>query len=462
MFYRGREAGRMVNGSTGKSPITRSPDHLITCKDLAKTYLLYPTPAARLWQMIFRGKKQFYTPFEALKPLNFTLKKGETVGIVGRNGSGKSTLLQLLAGTLTATSGELQVNGKVAALLELGAGFNPEFTGRENVYLNGSILGMSKAEIDAAYVGIAEFAGIGEFIERPVSTYSSGMVVRLAFAVATASQPEILIVDEALSVGDEAFQRKCFARIEAMRAAGTTILFVSHSAQMVIQLCDRALWLDRGNLMLDDTPKAVMDAYHKALNQESGIRNREAEGGQESDPALSGAPCEKQNVSQRGQFMSLSESVQEYPSAGARIVNPRLTDENGASVTQFEQGKRYQFHYDVQMEQDAENLRCGMLIKTRAGVEVAGAVQHLREQNIPSVKAGDRLSISFSFTCALHPNAYFLNCGVMGEVGGNDGYLHRLVDAFVLKVINPTQRNAYGIQPSGLVDLAVQGNTRKA
>jgi lipopolysaccharide transport system ATP-binding protein len=403
---------------------------LITAQALAKTYLIYPTPAARLWQMLWRGKRHFYTPFEALKPLSFTLQKGETVGIVGRNGSGKSTLLQLLAGTLTATSGTLEVRGKVAALLELGAGFNAEFTGRENVYLNGSILGMSRTEIDAAYAEIAAFAGIGDFIDRPVSTYSSGMVVRLAFAVATASRPDILIVDEALSVGDEAFQRKCFARIEKMREAGTTILFVSHSAQTVIQLCDRALWLDAGQLQMDGAPKQVIDAYHKALN--------------------AGETSEK---------LTPSESLHEYPPMGGHILNPSLTAADGTAVANLEHGKRYQLSYDLQLEKPAENLRCGMLIKTRTGVEVAGAVQMLADQQISRVEAGKTLRISFQFTCLLYPGNYFLNCGVMGEVEGKEIYLHRLVDAFAVQVLNPSGRNAQNILLGGLVDLDFAGKT---
>ncbi len=398
---------------------------VIVCENLAKTYLLYASPAHRLWQMLCRGRRTFYTPFEALRPLSFSLKKGETVGIVGRNGSGKSTLLQLIAGTLTPTSGMAHIKGRIAALLELGAGFNPDFTGRENVYLNGAILGLSHAQIDSLYNEIATFAGIGEFIDRPVATYSSGMVVRLAFAVATAAQPDVLIVDEALSVGDEAFQRKCFARIEQMRAAGTTILFVSHSAQTIIQLCDRALWLEQGMLKMDGAPKAVMDAYHQSLNTSS-----------QADSSL-----------------EAGETLQEYPPAGGRILNPQLTDEAGNAVRQLEHGRRYRFIYDVQLEENAENLRCGMLIKTRTGIEAAGAVIHLTEHGISTAKAGTLVTVDFSFTCLLYPGQYYLNCGVMGDIGSEERYLHRLVDAFTLQVIHPNKRNRHGIAPQGLVDL---------
>jgi len=198
--------------------------------------------------------------------VDLTLGRGETVGIVGRNGSGKSTLLQIICGTLQPTAGDVNVNGRVAALLELGAGFNPDFTGRENVYLNGAIIGLSREEIDAEFEKIERFADIGQFINQPTKSYSSGMYVRLAFSVAIHANPDILIIDEALSVGDEAFQRKCFARIEQMQAKGTTILFVSHSAQAVIELCDRAVLLDAGEILLTGTPKQVVGQYQRLMN----------------------------------------------------------------------------------------------------------------------------------------------------------------------------------------------------
>lgn len=196
--------------------------------------------------MLFRGKRKYFSEFWALKNASFEVHKGETVGIIGSNGSGKSTLLQMLCGTLNPSSGEINVHGRVAALLELGAGFNPEFTGKENVYLNAAILGLSLEEIDAAYADIEEFAEIGEFIDQPVKTYSSGMYVRLAFSVAVHTKPSILVVDEALSVGDARFQAKCLDRIKQMKESGVSILFVSHDVAAVRTLCDRALWLDKG------------------------------------------------------------------------------------------------------------------------------------------------------------------------------------------------------------------------
>ncbi|MDX8377458.1 MAG: ABC transporter ATP-binding protein, partial [Mariprofundales bacterium] len=211
-------------------------DIAIRVQNICKYYQIYSNPQDRLKQSLWRGRKQFYREFKALDDVSFEVKKGETVGIIGRNGSGKSTLLQIICGTLAPTSGDVEVNGRVAALLELGSGFNPEFTGRENVYMNATILGLSKKEIDARFDDIVAFADIGEFIEQPVKTYSSGMMMRLAFAVAINVKPDVLIIDEALSVGDVAFQRKCFGKIEEIRDAGATIMFVSHSEGSIVNL----------------------------------------------------------------------------------------------------------------------------------------------------------------------------------------------------------------------------------
>ncbi len=212
-------------------------DVALKLENISKCFQIYEKPHHRLLQGISRGKKQYYKEYWALRDLSFTINRGETVGIIGRNGAGKSTLLQIICGILTPTSGSLEVHGRVAALLELGAGFNPEFTGRENVFLNGAVLGLSQQEIYHRFDEIASFADIGTFLEQPVKTYSSGMYVRLAFAVATCVNPDILIVDEALAVGDVKFQAKCFRRFEELVAGGTTILFVTHSTEQIVRHC---------------------------------------------------------------------------------------------------------------------------------------------------------------------------------------------------------------------------------
>ena len=239
----------------------KTVDTAIRVQNLSKCYQLYAQPYDRLKQFLWRGRRQYFREFWSLRDVSFEVAKGEVLGIIGRNGAGKSTLLQLLCGTLNPTAGEVNVQGRIAALLELGSGFNPEFTGRENVYLSASILGLSKQETDERFEAIVDFSGIRDFIDQPVKTYSSGMYVRLAFSVATSVDPDILVVDEALSVGDGEFARKSFDRIRAMKESGKTILFCSHSLYQVEAFCDRVLWLDNGNLKLFGEPQVVVQSY---------------------------------------------------------------------------------------------------------------------------------------------------------------------------------------------------------
>lgn len=248
----------------------------IHAQNLGKAFQLYDRPIDRLKQMLMRGRRRYYKEFAALHDVSFELQKGEVLGLVGRNGAGKSTLLQLICGTLSPTTGKVSVHGRVAALLELGAGFNPEFTGKENIYLNASILGLSKAEIDERYEAIVEFSGIADFIHQPVKTYSSGMYVRLAFSIATSVDPDILIIDEALSVGDGAFSRKSFDRIMRLKEKGATILFCSHSIYQVEALCTRALWLEKGVVRLIGDPSTVVARYQNFLDRDIAPQNASA------------------------------------------------------------------------------------------------------------------------------------------------------------------------------------------
>ncbi len=253
-----------------------SNDMAIRVSNLGKCYHIYDTPRDRLKQFVLprlqrlarQPSKQYFREFWALKDVSFEVKKGETVGIIGRNGSGKSTLLQMICGTLNPTSGSIQTNGRIAALLELGSGFNPEFTGRENVYMNAAVLGLSKGEVDERFEEITEFAGIGEFIDQPVKTYSSGMTVRLAFAISVCVKPDILIVDEALAVGDAAFQFKCMERLQSLTQSGTTLLFVSHDMSMVKNFCQGAIYLQSGRERAQGSPEEIAELYFMDIRDE--------------------------------------------------------------------------------------------------------------------------------------------------------------------------------------------------
>jgi lipopolysaccharide transport system ATP-binding protein len=263
---------------------------VIRLQDLSKCYYIYARPEDRLKQSLWRGKKQFYREFWALRNVSFEVQKGEAVGIIGRNGSGKSTLLQLIAGTLNPTAGDVEVNGRAAALLELGSGFNPDFTGRENVYLNGAILGLSNDEVDRRYSDIVAFADIGDFIDQPVKTYSSGMIVRLAFAVSVCVEPDILIVDEALAVGDMAFQLKCMERLDQLTRSGTTLLFVSHDIATVKTFCQRAVYLVSGQVKAIGSASDMVELYlldmrdsqRLALTSHSQVKVKPSLGGDQS------------------------------------------------------------------------------------------------------------------------------------------------------------------------------------
>lgn len=303
----------------------------VEARDLTKIYQLYEKPADRLKQMLFRGRRTYYREYAALSGLSFSLRKGDVLGIIGRNGAGKSTLLQLLCGTLTPTQGELSVHGRIAALLELGAGFNPLFTGRENVYLSGALLGLSEAEIDTQLESIIDFSGIREFIDQPVSTYSSGMYVRLAFSVATSVDPDVLVIDEALSVGDGDFARRSFERIMAMRDAGKTILFCSHSLYQVEMLCNSVLWLDQGCAQAFGSPDHIVPEYQAFLDRLSGIAtpspdsNEAAEAIEVDAPPSSESELESES---NAEPESISEPLAETESAapiasegGARLVS---------------------------------------------------------------------------------------------------------------------------------------------
>jgi lipopolysaccharide transport system ATP-binding protein len=438
----------------------------IKVDNVSKCYHIYDRPGDRLKQFImprfqrFLGKqaKRYFGEFWALQDVSLEIRKGETVGIIGRNGSGKSTLLQLICSTLSPSTGSVTTNGRISALLELGSGFSPEFTGRENVYMNAAILGLSRSEIDARFDDIAAFADIGTFIDQPVKSYSSGMMVRLAFAVAINVDPEILIVDEALSVGDELFQRKCFSKIEAIRSKGATILFVSHSATQIVELCDRAVLMDGGEKLAVGTPKQIVGRYQKLLYapEQTRLAIREEIRAQHAD-AVDGPLAGRQDVGavvdqEKGEVADTFDphlkpaSTIEYESHGAHIADYMITTLTGDRVNTLTLGAVYRYSYRVTFHKSATHVRFGMLIKTTSGLELGGAVTASSPRSsLVYVAAGETYTATFDFRCSLNPGVYFLNAGVVGDVAGTELYLHRVADAAIFRVAPKSDNLATGI-----------------
>lgn len=446
-----------------------SSENVITVTGLAKTYRIYSKPYHRLLQGApLIGGSRWYSEFHALRRVELNVAAGETVGIIGRNGSGKSTLLQLICGTLHPTAGHVRVKGRIAALLELGAGFNPEFTGRENVFLNGAVLGLSRSEMEAKLHEILMFADIGDFIDRPVKTYSSGMYIRLAFAVAISTEPKVMIIDEALSVGDEAFQRKCFARIESLKDDGCTILFVSHSAGSVVQLCDRAVVIDEGESIYTGQPKDAIALYQRLLYAPE-ARRREIRAAILESRQM--PPDEKVDIVRpiRGEVAHVqetdlsdaerfdpgmrAESTVELMSHGARILDPHFENVRGETVNVLMPDGEYFYTYDVSFEQDARKVHFGMMIRSLAGVDLFGMASHADGDGIEIVRAGSRCRVRFKLRSGLLPGTYFTNAGCMGILeDGESRFLHRILDAVMFRV----EMKATNRRKAGFYDLALE------
>jgi lipopolysaccharide transport system ATP-binding protein len=390
-----------------------SDDIVITVRNLTKHYRMFDHPGSRIKQFLSLGLKRYHREFTALDNVSFDIRKGETVGIIGRNGSGKSTLLQLICGILKPTSGSISVNGRVSALLELGAGFNPEFTGRENVYFQGALMGYTKKQMDERFNDIAAFADIEEFIDQPVRTYSSGMYVRLAFSVANSMSPDVLVVDEALAVGDYAFQRKCFAQLDLLRSAGCTIIFVSHDTSVILSQCDKALLLKKGKLILFGEPKHVAETY---LSSDAG-------------GAFATMPDMPASGTYDPGLVPISTMV--YPKCGAEILTPRILDSHGKPANILRCGVEYDYVFDVRFEQPCKQVRFGMLIKAIDGRELGGLVSASKGNGL-RFDAGEQHQQRFRFRCSLLPGTYFLNAGV---VGPDEQYLHRIIDAAMFTVL---------------------------
>jgi len=405
-------------------------------QNLGKLYRIYGHPRDRLLQAAWGNRKQLYRSFWALRDVSFSLECGQTLGLVGRNGSGKSTLLQLICGTLNPTEGLVKRGGRIAALLELGSGFNPEFTGLENVILNGTVLGLSRKELDQCLDDILAFADIGDFIHQPVKTYSSGMAVRLAFAVQAHVQPDLLVVDEALAVGDELFQKKCYAHLKRLKQEGTAILLVSHSGPQILQHCDQALLLHAGRLRLMGSPKRIVSTYARLCNSPAEeweqLLNELNPNESTSGPA--------NNSHQQGQRQSqlVPSSHVSYEARGIRIERVEVLCAGGepATVLEMDQPFTLRFHYSA--DQAWKDLRLACNIANQTGIRITG--QHHAG---PTCEAGDRFCMSFHFRGGLLPGLYFIGGGIW-QSNQPDQFLHRVVDCCALRIQAISPPNAFG------------------
>ncbi|HJR09139.1 MAG TPA: ABC transporter ATP-binding protein [Pyrinomonadaceae bacterium] len=403
---------------------------------VAKQYRIYDHPSDRLKETLTRGWLKRHREFWALREISFEIERGTTTGIVGPNGSGKSTLLQIITGTLEPTHGDVQVEGRVAALLELGAGFNLEFTGLENIYMNAALMGFSRADTDARLERIERFAEIGDFLHQPVKTYSSGMYVRLAFAIAVNTDPDILVVDEALSVGDTIFQHRCVRRIKEMQAAGTTILFVSHEPTLVRALCSRAILLNAGQMIADGTPMEVLNRYQRVI-----MAREEAYDSSSGDASAAGASKVFENAANENESASgVNESAEGVAASGgsegaaargsasleavarqplqysyrhgngrAEVVGAELVDESGRVVELIETGDAVAVHLRVLFHEDVAEPVCGFMIRNRHGINVYGTNTEQRGHPLGAVARGEIIEATFTFNCWLGQEHYFVS-----------------------------------------------------
>ena len=407
-------------------------DIAIKVDKVTKVYHLYDRQRDRLKDALNLTKKKCYREHFALDELNFEIKKGETVGIIGTNGSGKSTILKIITGVLNPTQGEVTVNGRISALLELGAGFNMEYTGIENVYLNGTMIGFTKEEIDERLQDILDFADIGDFVNQPVKTYSSGMFVRLAFAVAINIDPEILIVDEALSVGDVFFQSKCYHKFEEFKKMGKTILFVSHDLGSISKYCDRAILLNKGHKLFEGTPKEAVDMYKRVLVNQVDDDKEQKTIWEHQD----GGDLWRSKI-------PINPDVLEYGSKKAEIVDFAFLDAQGRITNVIEKGSEMTVRMKVKFHEDIAEPIFAFSFKNLMGIELCGTNTMFEKVEITPKKAGDEQIISFKQKMDLQGAEYLLSLGCTGYPHGEFTVYHRLYDVCNLTVVSTKNTVGY-------------------
>lgn len=427
----------------------------IQVKDLSKRYKLYDHNRDRVIDALGLSKRPHYREHMALDHINMTIRRGETVGIIGTNGSGKSTILKIITGVLNQTSGEVVVNGRISALLELGAGFNMEYNGIDNIYLNGTMIGFSEKEIEEKMDAILEFADIGEYVYQPVKTYSSGMFMRLAFAVAINIEPEILIVDEALSVGDVFFQAKCYHKFEEFKRMGKTVLFVSHDLSSVSKYCDRVILLNQGHKLGEGSPKDMIDIYKQVLvgqydpekaagTASGGSADAETkQAGQEDAGSIDNTqkdPLDEKN--QAGEDLRNPDTL-EYGSQKATITGYCITDDAGRESTTILKGRECTVHMKVRFHTDIKAPIFAFTIRNIYGVEISGTNTMFEKAFLEPVKAGEEKRISFTQRIDLQGGEYLISLGVTGYEGEDFTVYHRLYDVMNLTVVSDKNTVGY-------------------
>ena len=395
---------------------------VIQIEHLTKMYKLYDKPSDRLKESLGFSKKKRYREHYALHDINFDISEGECVGIIGTNGSGKSTILKIITGILSPTEGKVTVNGRISALLELGAGFNMEYTGLENVYLNGTMIGFSKEEIDARLEDILAFADIGDFINQPVKMYSSGMFVRLAFAVAINIDPEILIVDEALSVGDVFFQAKCYHKFEEFKKQGKTILFVSHDLSSISKYCDRVILLNKGEMLDQGAPKAMVDMYKQLLVHQDPVKQTE------------GGEAKREDNWREG--FQVNPNTLEYGEKQAEIVDFVVIDDKGRQSNTIEKGSVFKIKMKVHFHEDIQQPIMAYTFKNIQGTEITGTNTMYEQVNVPHPQAGRECVVTFEQEMNLQGGEYLLSFGCTGYRNGDFNVFHRLYDACNITVVS--------------------------
>lgn len=420
-------------------------DIVIEVENVSKVYKLYANQFDRLkeaWSISKR--KSYHTDYLALKKIDFAVHRGECIGIIGTNGSGKSTLLQIITGVLSASEGKVSVTGRISALLELGAGFNMEYTGIKNIYLNGSMMGYTRAEMDERVEAIVEFAEIGDYINQPVKTYSSGMFARLAFAVAINIDPDILIVDEALSVGDIFFQAKCYKKFTEFQEAGKTILFVSHDMGSILKYCNRCLLINRGKQIAYGNTKEVVDMYRKILlnNIDESESNAGIDSGGNADTEEMSSISVSTKESLWKDKMLINPNCVEYGDGKAHIIDFGIADQYGVINDSVSKGEEFTINFKVKFQEYINHPIFAYTIKDLKGTDITGTNSMLEENNLEYAEKGDTITVSFKQYMNLQGGQYLLSIACTGYEGDTFVVHHRLYDVCNIHVVS--EKNTIG------------------